>query len=48
LNASGTIEDWVSAEPMTKRSTTIKASYEEMIGQLEDELREYSQSESAS
>lgn len=31
----------VPAEPMNKRSSTIQASSEQMIRQLEDELRQY-------
>jgi hypothetical protein len=39
--------DRIAAEPANKRSSAIRASYEQIIRQLEDELREYSRSKSA-
>jgi hypothetical protein len=37
----------VPAEPMNKRNSVLRASYEQIIGQLEDELREYDRPRSA-
>jgi hypothetical protein len=37
----------VPAEPMNKRNSTLRASYEQIIRQLEDELREYDRPRSA-
>ena len=37
----------VLAEQMNKRNSTLRASYEQIIRQLEDELREYDRSRSA-